>query len=414
MRFLIVIAFACCTTTMITAEIFVAAATDTNAAARLASAREILRAVPLIDGHNDLPWQYHELSNDFSRVPLETGTTRFKPPWHTDIPRLRAGLLGGQFWSVYVSATLPGSEAVQVTMEQIDVVHRLCATYPDTFELALTADDVERIHREGRIASLIGMEGGHSINNSLAVLRMMYRLGARYMTLTHTSNTDWADAAGDVPKHHGLTPFGEEVVREMNRIGMLVDLSHVTDETMRSALRVSTAPVIFSHSSARAICDHLRNVPDDVLRMVHTNRGVVMVCFVPGFVSNLQREELNAWSAEHKRLSELHPHDPATVDAGIAAWQKTRPKVPPATIKDVADHVDHIHAVAGIDNIGIGSDFDGFHGAVQGLEDVSKYPDLFAELLRRGYSPEDLKKIAGGNVLRVMREVEAIAARNGR
>ena len=414
MRFLIIATLACITTTMFAAENPPPSTADTEAAARLAMAREILRAVPLIDGHNDLAWQYHDLSNDFSRVPLETGTSGFKPPWHTDIPRLRAGLLGGQFWSVYVPATLPGSEAVQVTMEQIDVVHRLCAAYPETFGLALTADDVERIHREGRIASLIGMEGGHSINNSLAVLRMMYLLGARYMTLTHTSNTDWADAAGDEPEHHGLTPFGEEVVREMNRIGMLVDLSHVTDETMRSALRVSTAPVIFSHSSARAICDHPRNVPDDVLRMVHTNRGVVMVCFLPGFVSNLQREEWDAWGLEHKRLLRLHPDDPAAVAAGIAEWKKGRAEVAPATVQDVADHVDHIRAVAGIDNIGIGSDFDGFHGAVQGLEDVSKYPNLFAELLRRGYTPEDLKKIAGQNVLRVLRQAEAVAAQNGR
>lgn len=383
----------------------------TNLNARLAVVRDVLRAVPLIDGHNDLPWQYRKQSNDFSRVKLAESTLDFKPAWHTDIPRLRAGMVGGQFWSVYVPTKFSGPAAVQATLEQIDVVHRLCAAYPETLSLALTADDVERIHAQGRIASLIGMEGGHCINNSLATLRMFHRLGARYLTLTHTSNTDWADAAGDEPKHHGLTPFGEDVVRELNRLGMLVDLSHVTDETMRAALRVSAAPVIFSHSSARAVCDHPRNVPDDVLQMVRTNRGIVMVCFLPGYVTTAQRDEFTQWVAENKRLQALHPDQPAAVEAGLAIWRKTRPPVAPATLSDVADHVDHIRRVAGIDCVGIGSDFDGFNGSVAGLEDVSKYPDLFAELLRRGYTPEELKKIAGQNILRVMREVEAVAKR---
>jgi len=403
MKCIATLSLLCCTTISMLAA-------DTNTAARLALVRDVLQAVPLIDGHNDLPWQYHKLSNDFSQVHLEVGTTGFKPAWHTDIPRLRAGLLGGQFWSVYVPATLPGADAVQATLEQIDVVHRLCRTYPETFELALTADDIDRIHRQGRIASLIGMEGGHSINNSLATLRMMYRLGARYMTLTHTENTDWADAAGAEPVHHGLTPFGEDVVREMNRLGMLVDLSHVTDETMRAAIRVSSAPVIFSHSSARAICDNPRNVPDDVLQLVRTNRGIVMVAFVPGFVSNPKHTENAAWEVEHNRLLKLYPNDPAAVDAGHAEWRKTHPKGAPATLSEVADHIDHICQVAGIDCIGIGSDFDGFSGATEGLEDVSKYPDLFVELARRGYSADDLKKIAGQNLLRVLRAAEAVAA----
>src|SRR5437868_6904496 len=253
--------------------------------------REVLREVPLIDGHNDLPWQYHKRSNDFSKIRIEINNRAADPPLATDIPRLRAGGIGGQFWSVYVPVEFTGAEAVQGVFEQIDVVHRLCAIYPETFEFARTADDVERIHRKDRIASLIGMEGGHSINNSLAMLRMTYALGARYMTLTHTKNTDWADSATDEPKHHGLTEFGEQVVREMNRLGMLVDLSHVSDETMRAALKVSQAPIIFSHSSARAICRHLRNVPDDVLKLTGANGGVVMVCFMPGFVVHRESED---------------------------------------------------------------------------------------------------------------------------
>ncbi|MCW5554553.1 MAG: dipeptidase [Verrucomicrobiae bacterium] len=383
---------------------------DEAAERRLAEVRALLREVPLIDGHNDLPWQYRKRGGDLSAIDLRRDTSQFNPPWVTDIPRLRAGGVGGQFWSVYVPAKLPGAEALQATLEQIDVVHRLCARYPDTFELALTADDVERIHRQGRIASLIGMEGGHSINNSLAALRMTYKLGARYLTLTHTQNTDWADAAGDDAKHGGLTSFGEEVVREMNRLGMLVDLSHVTDDTMRDALRVTKAPVIFSHSSAYALCRHPRNVPDDVLQLVKTNGGVVMVCFLPGYLTEQDRVMFEASMAERQRLQQRYQDDPQKVDAGMTEWRRSRPRGSRAALSDVADHIDHIRKVAGIDHIGIGADYEGFSGPPVGLEDVSKYPALLAELLRRGYTPGEIQKVAGLNVLRVMRAAERVAA----
>jgi membrane dipeptidase len=378
-------------------------------AKHLETVREILQEVPLIDGHNDVPWQYRRRETNFTGIDLAKSTAELKPTMHTDIPRLRAGGVGGQFWSVYVPTRLSGPEAVQATIEQIDVVYRMCARYPETFELALTADDVIRIHKQGRIASLIGMEGGHSINNSLGTLRMMYQLGARYLTLTHTANTDWADAAGDEAKHRGLTAFGEDVVREMNRLGMLVDLSHVTDDVMRQALRVTKAPVIFSHSNARARCDHDRNVPDDVLRMTATNGGVVMVCFLPAYLVERDRSYSERVRAERNRLVTLHGESQELITAGLAEWRKTNPDPNAATLSDVADHIDHIRSLVGVDYIGIGSDFDGFNGAVRGLEDVSKYPDLLAELLQRGYSREDVKKIAGLNVLRVMRATEKVA-----
>ena len=348
-------------------------------------ASAILRESPLIDGHNDLPWQYREKAAlDLSKLDIR----RPQPALHTDIPRLRRGGVGGQFWSVYVPATMQGKEAVRATMEQIDIVYQMAARYPDTFEIARTAADVERIFKAGKIASLIGMEGGHSIDNSLGALRMFYKLGARYMTLTHGANTPWADSATDKPEHHGLTPFGEAVVREMNRIGMLVDLSHTSPETMHAALRVTQSPVIFSHSSARAVNDHPRNVPDDVLAKIPANGGVVMVTFVPAFIS-----------------AEVRQYD------ALPDEQKRRQTAPRATMAQVADHIDHIRRVAGINYIGIGSDFDGITTVPQNLEDVSQYPGLVAELLRRGYSKDDVKKILGQNVLRVMRQVEQVAAR---
>jgi membrane dipeptidase len=379
--------------------------------ATLAEVRQLLHEVPLIDGHNDLPWQIRKHNNDFTAADLARDTSKLSPPMYTDIPRLRAGGVGAQFWAVYVPPSPGGPTAVQMVIEQIDVVHQMVAHYPETFELALTAADVERIHRQGKIASLIGMEGGHSINNSLAVLRMTYGLGARYMTLTHVKNTDWADAAGDQPKHHGLTPFGEEVVREMNRLGMMVDLSHVTDETMRAALKVTRAPVIFSHSSTWALCHSPRNVPDDVLEATARNGGVVMVCFLPGYLTERGRLAMTASEAEKARLRKLYPETSARYKKAHAAWLKKNSTPDEATLSDVADHIDHVRKVAGIDHVGIGSDFDGFDGPPTGLEDVSCYPALLAELMRRGYSAEDIKKVAGQNLLRVMRDVEKVAGR---
>ncbi len=374
-------------------------------------ARKLLSQVPLVDGHNDLPWEYRKrFQNHMDKIDLRAGTAKLDPPMHTDIPRLRQGGLGGQFWSVYIPVEIQGADAIQAVMEQIDDVHRLTERYPDTFELALTADDVVRIHKSGRIASLIGMEGGHSIHNSLAALRQLYGAGARYMTLTHTKNTDWADSATDAPQHNGLTRFGEEVVREMNRLGMLVDLSHVAPETMRKAIAVSAAPVIFSHSSTRALVDHPRNVPDDVLRLLPKNGGVVMVTFVPSFAS----EAVRGWNAqndaEEARLKALYPGEPERVKHEAEAWRKQHP-APRATVEQVADHVEHVRQVAGIDHVGIGSDFDGIESVPLGLESVADYPNLFAELMRRGWSDEDLGKLAGLNVLRVFREAEAVSAR---
>ncbi len=378
--------------------------------ASLSEVRALLREVPLIDGHNDLPWQFRKLKKRVEDIDLARDTSKLTPPLITDIPRLRAGGVGAQFWSVYVPPEPAGAVPVVAVLEQIDLVHHLVDHYPKDFALALGARDIERIHHQGKIACLIGMEGGHSIDNSLAVLRVTYALGARYLTLTHVKNTEWADAAGDQPVHHGLTSFGEEVVREMNRLGMLVDLSHVSDETMRAALRVSRAPVIFSHSSARAVCDHPRNVPDDILRVLRDNGGIVMTCFLPGYLNAACSAHLALAMAEHARLEQLFPGDADKADQEMEHWRQAHP-TPPATLQQVADHIDHLRKVAGIDHVGIGSDFEGFHGTVQGLEDVSCYPALLAELRRRGYSDLDLKKIAGLNFLRVFRQAEQVASR---
>ena len=381
----------------------------------------VLQQTPLIDGHNDLPWELRQrfnsdpsaidLKSDTAHLPLKDGETALM----TDIPRLRAGHVGGQFWSVWVPTDMKGLEAVQATLEQMDLVKRMAARYPDDLEMAYTAADVRRIHQSHKIASMIGIEGGHQIDDSLAVLRQMYDAGARYMTLTHSSNTAWADSATDAPVHRGLTPFGIEVVREMNRLGMLVDLSHVSPDTMRAALAASEAPVIFSHSGARALVDHPRDVPDDVLRLVAANGGVVMVNFYPGYVS----EARNHWdadrAAEQARFSTppfggLYIGQPERAKAALAAWQEKHPP-PVTTLSQVADHIVHIRQVAGIDHVGLGSDFDGIPDAPVGLGGVDRYPALLEELMRRGWTDADIAKLSGENVLRVMASAEKVAVR---
>ena len=384
------------------------ARTPADVAQRVA---HVLEATPVIDGHNDLPWEIRQNYRSWrDPLDLEADTSHLAHPLQTDLPRMRRGHVGGQFWSVWIPTTLRGPEAIQVTLEQIDLVHRMVARYPNALELAYSAADIRRIERAGRIASLIGVEGGHQIGNSPAALRAFYALGVRYMTLSHSANNDFADSATDDPAHHGLTPFGRAIVHEMNRLGMMVDLSHVSAEVMRQAIALSRAPVIFSHSSARALVGHPRDVPDDVLRLLPANGGVVMVNFYPGFVSEAVRRRSAARAAEEARLKSLSPGDPEVRRAALAAWDAANPE-PPATIADVADHVEHIRQVAGVDHIGIGSDFDGMGGAhPQGLEGVDRYPALFEELARRGWSDEDLAKLAGGNLLRAMARVEEVAA----
>ena len=382
---------------------------------------QVLRRTPLVDGHNDLPWEIRaRYGGDLSKVDLAANTALLPVPaggaaLMTDIPRLRRGHVGAQFWSVWVPVDVKGAPVVQMTLEQIDLVKAMCARYPDDLAMAYTAADIVRIHEGHRVASLIGVEGGHQINDSLAVLRAYYEAGARYMTLTHSVNTDWADSATDTPVHHGLTRFGEEVVREMNRLGMLVDLAHVSADTMRAALAVSAAPVIFSHSSARALVDHPRDVPDDVLRLVARNGGVVMVNFAPHYVSDARRR----WDADHAAerardnsppFGGLYIGQPERAAAALASWEQAHPK-PFATLVEVADHIDHIRAVAGVDYVGLGSDFDGIPETPQGLDGVDKFPALLEELARRGWSDSELAKVAGGNLLRVMTQAERVSAK---
>lgn len=387
----------------------------------VARVEAVLARTPVIDGHNDLPEVLRDrFGGDLSKIDLATDTSQIVPPagepaLMTDIPRLRAGHIGAQFWSVWIPVTISGPAAVQTTLEQIDLVKAVAARWPHDFAMAYSVADIRRAQREGRIASLIGVEGGHQINDSLAVLRQYHDLGARYMTLTHSANTAWADSATDAPAHHGLTPFGKAIVREMNRIGMLVDLSHVSEQTMRAALEVARAPVIFSHSSARALVDHPRDVSDDMLRLVATNGGVVMVNFAPGYVSEKRRRWDADFAAEKARLdsppfSGLYIGDPQRAKAELAKWQAAHP-APVVGVADVADHVQHIRDVAGVDHVGIGSDFDGIPAAPTGLDGVDKYPALFAELARRGWSDADLSRLAGANLLRAMEGAEAVSAR---
>ena len=376
----------------------------------------ILKTTPLIDGHNDWPEVLREREGDARwTMDLRQGLDKRPEPYNTDIERLRRGMVGGQFWSVYVSADLPGLEQVKQTLEQIDLVHNIVARYPNDFALARTADDVRRIHRAGKIASMIGVEGGGQIDNSLSVLRAYHALGAGYLTLTHSRTIEWADSATDEPKHDGLTPFGEEVVHELNRLGMLVDLSHVSEATMRDALRVSKAPVIFSHSSARALDDHPRDVSDDVLKLLAQNGGEVMVNYALPYVSDAYRRWSADRAAEKTRLNAppfggLYIGQPEKAAAALAEWDKAHP-APPVTLSDVADHIVHVAKVAGVDHVGIGSDFDGVGNSLpKGLEDVTTYPALLAELMRRGWSDADIRKVAGENVLRVMAQAEKVAA----
>lgn len=369
----------------------------------------VLKATPLIDGHNDIAEQLSE-SHDSKVDNLARGTDAWADhPLMTDMARLHAGRVGGQFWSVYIDGKYTGDEAIRRTLAQIDIVDRMIAAYPRDIEVARTADDIVRIHKSGRVASLIGVEGGRQIGGSLAALRQFYRLGARYMTLTHNQTTEWADSATDDPKFHGLAPFGRTVIGEMNRLGMLVDLSHVSPDVMRQAIAVSRAPVIFSHSSARALNDHPRNVPDDVLKLLPANGGVVMVNWVPSFLSPARWRYESEKSAEEARLKAMIRNDSAAVKAGVAAWVAAHP-APQVTVRDVADHIDHVAQVAGHDHVGIGADLDGIDSTPTGMTGVQSYPLLFAELIRRGWSDADLAKLAGGNVLRVLARAEAVAA----
>jgi membrane dipeptidase len=392
-----------------------AQATDTY----MARALRVLRAAPVMDGHNDLPWRIRE--DSIAPHDVDAYDLRKHSAGHTDLARLKAGHVGAQFWSIYIPgepddptyrrngdvSSTPGYARVQ--LEQIDIARRVIDKYPE-FEWAPSADAVRASLGRGKIASLLGLEGGHAIENSLALLREYYARGARYMTLTHNVTLDWADAALDSAKHGGLTPFGREVVREMNRLGMIVDLAHVSPGTMSAALDVTEAPVIFSHSAARALVDHRRNVPDSILARVPRNGGVVMVPFVTSFTSKAVKADDDALDAETAAASKRHPNDAAAVRDEVAKWRAGHPR-PKATIADVADAIDHVKQIAGVDHVGIGSDFDGITETVVGLEDVSKYPNLFAELARRGWSDAELKKLSNGNVLRVLKQVETVAAR---
>lgn len=380
-----------------------------------AVAAAALRAAPVWDGHNDVPEQLRDRRKDvlkgfdFRDTTATADAAAGRVAMHTDLTRLRRGHVGAQFWSVFVPPSLTDQQAVQAVMEQIDVTRRLIAAYPQDLQYAGDAAGVAAAWKAGRIASLLGMEGGYAIGNSLGVLRSFRELGVRYMTLTHYKTTAWADSATDAPQHGGLTAFGKDVVREMQRIGMLVDLSHVSAKTMSDALDVAQAPVIFSHSGARAVADHPRNVPDDVLARLPANGGIVMVVTLPAYVSNTVRDWGLGRTAEQARLAARYPDSPERAKAGLADWEKANPR-PTAKLAELADHIDHIVKVAGIDHVGLGGDFDGMDTTTQGMPDVSGYPNLFVELARRGYSQAALQKIASGNIMRVLKAADAYAA----
>ncbi|MEQ1831057.1 MAG: dipeptidase [Pirellula sp.] len=370
-------------------------------------ARKIHQAGYVWDGHNDLPWALRERQD----LAIQRTNLKNEPKLHTDIPRLRAGNVGAQFWSVFVSAkTRHSGTAFQTTLEQIACVNTLVKKYPDVFEIALTAADVERIQKAGRIASLMGVEGGHSIENSIGKLKELFARGARYMTLTHGDTLDWADAATDTPKNDGLSPFGQEVVREMNRMGMLVDLSHVSPATMSDALDISTAPVIFSHSSAMAIADHPRNVPDEILKRMKTNGGIVMINFFPGFVVPESAKNMRDMFQVRRGFDKEFGTDTPESKNAMLKWRTTHP-IYPGDASIVVQHIDHVAKVAGVDHVGLGSDFDGIEVVPKGLEDVSKYPVITELLVRKGYSEADIHKILSGNMMRVLKASEA-SARN--
>ncbi len=370
-------------------------------------ARKIHAEMPVFDGHNDLPWALRTQDGlSFRTVDL----TRDQPTLHTDLPRLKTGGVGAQFWSAFVPVdTAKKGAAVTTTLEQIDVIHRLVKQYPTQLEMAYTVADIERIRKSGKIASLIGIEGGHSIDNSLGTLRMLYKLGVRYMTLTHSESLAWADSATDKPRANGLSKFGEEVILEMNALGMLVDLSHVSPETMRAALKISKAPVIFSHSSAKAIADHPRNIPDDVLKLLKANNGVAMVNFFSGFVVPEGARAMKRMFDVGRDLKAKYPDDELKYKEAMKAWQKQN-DYPAGTVHDVVDHIEHVIKIAGINHVGIGSDYDGISRLPKQLEDVSCYPAITQELLNRGYKKDDILKILGGNILRVFRDAEKVAA----